>query len=98
MKRMSNCRLRPARICPGNQRQGLTLIELLVVLGIIVTIAGMLLFMLNGAREESRRLRTVAQIRRINQVISEKWEDVGFQAVELNGRKKAELQIGRAHV
>ncbi|MEC7355880.1 MAG: type II secretion system protein, partial [Planctomycetota bacterium] len=81
---MSNCRLRPARICPGNQRQGLTLIELLVVLGIIVTIAGMLLFMLNGAREESRRLRTVAQVRRVNQVVAERWEEVGFQPVQLN--------------
>ena len=84
MKRMSNCRLWPARICPGNQRQGLTLIELLVVLGIIVTIAGMLLFMLNGAREESRRLRTVAQVRRVNQVVAERWEEVGFQPVQLN--------------
>ena len=84
MKSMFSRGRTPAKMDPGNKRQGMTLIELLVVLGIIVTIAGMLLFMLNGAREESRRLRTVAQVRRVNQVVAERWEEVGFQPVQLN--------------
>ena len=83
MKSMSSRGGTPAKMGPGNKRQGMTLIELLVVLGIIVTIAGMLLFMLNGAREESRRLRTVAQVRRVNQVIAERWEELQLQPINV---------------
>ena len=85
----------PTRL-PGNRSHGFTLVELLVVLAIITTIAGMLIVMLNGAREESRRLRTVSQIRRINQVLTDKWEDVGASPIRVNIPPATPLAASRA--
>ena len=63
--------------------RGFTLVELLVVIAIIATLAGMLVFMLAGAREDSNRQRTTAQVRRIDAAILEKWEEVGMRPVRI---------------
>lgn len=43
----------------------------------------MLVFMLAGAREDSNRQRTTAQVRRIDAAILEKWEEVGIRPVRI---------------
>jgi type II secretory pathway pseudopilin PulG len=66
------------------QRPSFTLVELLVVISIIGAMAGMVLFALNGARQDIMRSQTRATIEKINAVILERWESYRYRSVKLN--------------
>ncbi len=61
---------------PGmhRQRYGFTIIELLTVLGIIGVLTSMVLFALSSVSENARKQRTKAQITKIHELISGRWE------------------------
>ena len=61
---------------PGmhRQRYGFTLIELLTVLGIIGVLSSMVLLALYSVSENARKQRTKAQITKIHELISGRWE------------------------
>ena len=56
------------------QRYGFTIIELLTVLGIIGVLSSMVLFALFSVSENARKQRTKAQITKIHELISGRWE------------------------
>lgn len=60
-------------------RGGFTLVELLIVITIISIIAGMSMAALMGASEQGRLNRARAQIAKIDQLISEKWNSYRFR-------------------
>ncbi len=62
-------------------RSGFTLIELLVSIAIIGIMAGMVLYTLAGAQEDSLRNRTRGTIEKINAVILERWEGYRYRSV-----------------
>jgi len=62
---------------------GFTLVELLIVVSIIAIIAGMSMAALMGAAEEGRRTRAKAQVAKIDQLISEKWNSYRFRQLPI---------------
>jgi len=65
------------------KRQAFTLVELLIVVSIISIIAGMSMAALMGAAEEGRRTRAKAQVSKIDQLISEKWNGYRFRQLPI---------------
>jgi prepilin-type N-terminal cleavage/methylation domain-containing protein len=60
-------------------RRGFTLVELLMVVAIISVLAAMGMAALAGAAEQGRRDRAKAQIQKIDQLISEKWNSYRYR-------------------
>jgi len=65
-------------------RHGFTLLEMLMVIAIIATLAGMLVVMLADAQQESNRERTRSQIRRIDAIVLDHWEEVGSRPLSIS--------------
>ena len=65
------------------KRKGFTLVELLIVIAIIAIIAGMSMAALMGASEDGRRARARAQIAKLDQLISEKWNSYRFRQLPI---------------
>jgi len=65
------------------QSRAFTLVEMLIVISIISIIAGMSMAALLGAAEEGRLARARAQIEKIDQLISEKWNGYRFRQLPL---------------
>lgn len=60
-------------------RRGFTLVELLIVITIIGIIAALSMAALMGAAEDGRRARARAQVAKLDQLISEKWNSYRFR-------------------
>ena len=65
------------------RRTGFTLVEMLIVMAIITLISSMLVVMLAGAHQDSNKLRTAAQVRRIDSLIQEQWEELQYKPIRL---------------
>ena len=63
------------------RRTGFTLVEMLIVMAIITLISSMLVVMLAGAHQDSNKLRTAAQVRRIDSLIQEQWEELQYKPI-----------------
>jgi prepilin-type N-terminal cleavage/methylation domain-containing protein len=66
-----------------HRRLAFTLVELLIVLTIVAILSGMALAALSGAAEEGRRQRARAQIEKLDQLISEKWNSYRFRQLPI---------------
>src|SRR5687767_3876918 len=55
----------PPRACRGRLRRGVTLVELLVVIGIVVLVIALVLPTLARARESSRRVSCLSNVRQL---------------------------------
>ena len=56
---------------------------MLIVMAIITLISSMLVVMLAGAHQDSNKLRTAAQVRRIDSLIQEQWEELQYKPIRL---------------
>lgn len=64
--------------------RGFTLVELMIVLAIIALMTGMLVVMLADAQQDANRMRTAAQVRRIDSIVQEQWEETQYRSVRFN--------------
>lgn len=62
---------------------GFTLIELLIGIAIMGIMAGMVLYTLAGAQEDSKRAKTKATIEKLNAVILERFEEYRYRSVRI---------------
>lgn len=67
----------------GHSRPSFTLVELLVSISIIGVMAGMVLYTLAGAQQDSLRSKTRSTIEKINAVMLERWEGYRYRSVKL---------------
>lgn len=65
-------------------RPSFTLVELLVVIAIIGVMAGMLLYTLAGAQRDALTSRTQATIRKLNDIILDRWEGYRYRSTKIN--------------
>jgi prepilin-type N-terminal cleavage/methylation domain-containing protein len=65
----------------GRLTHGFTLVELMIVMSILVILAGLTVAALRGAVNEARAARTRAIIKKLDQLISERWEEYRTRAV-----------------
>lgn len=71
------------RTCTARRRSAFTLVELLIVIAIIALLASAMLFSMHGALEEAKIDRTKSQVKRISEVIEERWEGYQTRTVPL---------------
>jgi prepilin-type N-terminal cleavage/methylation domain-containing protein len=70
-------------VAPSELGGGFTLIELLIVMGVIGTMAGMVMYALMGAQNDSRVARTRGTVQKISDIVLQKWEEYRYRAVDL---------------
>lgn len=69
---------------PRARTSGFTLVELMIVLAIIGIMTGLLVVMLADAQQDSNRMRSAAQVRRIDSIVQEYWEELQYRPVRFN--------------